>query len=598
MASTIDINLTNLYESLVQGFSADQEVSKAIAEIQLSDAFFSKIIAGMSKYTSKGGTMSTDGKNLTYNPEFVKKLVQYGGNNSVQGVIVHEILHIAFGHHLAFAKELDEAVKKNDENLKSLVNIACDLAINDFLKGRPGFPQDLYIPGVNPNEEPFKSFPPNKDARWYFNQLVDFYKNNKPQDSGKSDDQKPQDDQKSDDGGDEGQQGGGDAPQGEEQAEGEGAEGGGEGTPQEGSGDEEGEADGEPSEGKGEEGGTGGGEGEGKQGKPQPSGSPQSDQGGQSGAGGQAADDQKINDLPQDLIEKYKQTGEISAPSDMTPDEAVNNQQQHEQDMKEYERDARKIDEIKERKGIGRHGGAYSGINYRNFIKDQSRIPWNQIINEFLSKSENSRQSYRRPSRRMAGLNFDDFYHGGSKEIIMPSRQEKKLNELIFIVDVSGSNEQAANAVFPELVAAINSSGFGQQSSLRLVSFNANIEDEYVFSFNPSNDYMSLKFPNRKVPQEKIIVPDGNELIKAEDAHRFNWRVGGGTRFLPVLKALDNLPEQPPFIVVLTDGEFFGEEVELLQKGLFKFKIIWVMTRDNGIRYQGYRTYNLYDMDY
>ena len=190
-----DFNLSNIYESMLYGNVlseeaptrplsdlekfAIQEVNKAVEAVQNSDVFFSKIIAGMKRIMSyNGDTMSTDGKNLLYNPNFVKELVDYGGNHSVQGIIVHEILHIAFSHHYAFAKELDQAIKTGNEQLKWLVNVACDLAINSFLIGRPGFPQEnIFIPSVSPNREPFISFPKDKDARWYYNQLVEYYKN-------------------------------------------------------------------------------------------------------------------------------------------------------------------------------------------------------------------------------------------------------------------------------------------------------------------------------------------------------------------------------------------------------------------------------------
>lgn len=601
---TDTINLAKLYESVTTGFSAEGEISKAIREVQNSDVFFSKIIAGMKVIaTASEPTMATDGKNLFYNPEYVKKLIQTSGlNESVQGIIVHKILHIAFGHHLAFAKELDEAVKTNNENLKWLVNVACDLAINDFLKGRAGFPKDVFIPGVNPNEEPFKSFPPNKDARWYFNQLLDFYKKQPPttpppdqgQDQQNDQDNQDQEDNQTQDQGSDQSQGGQEGSEGQqgsdEQQQGDSKpdQGGEQGSDQDGktkdqsgdgkdgSGKSSDDAEGQESEGLGD------GEGSGSEGG---SATPQS-----------AGD--KVGDIPEDLLDKYKKTGEILPPADASPEEAESKLQEHEQDMKEFEKDARKIEQAKRERGIGSGGGAYSNIDYGKYIKDISRIPWNQIINEFLSENERSETTYRRPSRRMSGLSFTDFYADTEEEIVMPSRYEEKLNELIFIVDVSGSNQVAANNVFPEMKEAINASGFGNQSALRLVSFNTRIEDEYVFSFNPKSDYKSLKFLGRDVPKEKIIIPDGNDLIKDSDINRFQWRVGGGTRISPVFEALNTLKDQPPFIVILTDGEFTHSEIAMLNQGQFKFKIIWIMTVDNGIQFQGYKTYKLYDMDY
>jgi len=625
-----DEGLIALTEAILNGFSADSEMKKAIEEVQKSDVFFSNIIASMKIYSSnRGRTMSTNGKDLEYNPAFVEELIQMTGmNESVQAIIVHEILHIAFGHHIAFAKELDEAKRTNNKNLKWLVNVACDLAINTFLYDRKGFPKfkNLYVPGYSPQEEPFVSFPKEKDARWYYNQLKDYYKN-KPQDEQPQDQDSGDDPDQQDDSGEQGQGGGGQGQpddsneQGEENSQGggqgasegeeesgdeQGSQGGGEGTAE---GDQEGQGSGQggPEQAKGSGGSEGDSEGseggssvgEGGDEEGDSAGASSEGSGGGEGSGSSKSEGEEASEMniPDELIDSYKGTGEIEAHPDADGDQIDNQKQQHDQDMKQIQKDAEKLNDIKQQRGIGGSGGAYSNINYAKFIKDQNKIPWNQIINEFLTENERGETTYRRPSRRSSGMSFSDFYADRDEEIIMPSRYEEKLNELMLIVDVSGSNQRAANGVFPEIKGAINSSGFGNQSALRLVSFNTRVEDEYIFSFNPK-DYVSLKNPNEKLADENVIIPQGNDLLSGSEMDNFNWRVGGGTRIGPVFDALSQLREQPPFIVILTDGEFTYSERQMLEKGNFQFKIIWIMTLDNGIEYQGHRTYKLYEMDY
>ena len=402
---------------------------------------------------------------------------------------------------------------------------------------------------------------------------------------GDQSDQNQQGNQSGDDQGEEGQQDGqsGESPEGESE-DGETSQGG-------ESGGESGEGD-ELSQGPSQGAGSGTGEGE------------TDGEFGEGGVEGGDLDDTRDLNIPEDLMDNYKQTGEITAPEDVDEGDPDAKLQDHEQDMKDSQRDAKKIEEIKKQRGTGSGGGAYSNVDYSGMFEEKARIPWNQIINEFLTQNERSATTYRRPSRRMAGINFSDFYADQEEELIMPDRYDEKLNELMLIVDVSGSNQKAANSVFPEITEAINSSGFGKESALRLVSFNSDVEDEYIFTFLPK-EYQSLKHLYQKVPEEKIIIPsEGDQLVSDKDINRFQWRIGGGTRISPVFEALETLREKPPFIVVLTDGEFNQQDLEMIRKGNFSFKVIWILTNDYYLKYnggqelRGYKTYNLYEMDY
>jgi predicted metal-dependent peptidase len=89
------------------------------------------------------GTMATDGEKLFYSPDFVLGLKQH----ELFGVLAHETLHPALGHHA-----------RRDGREQADFNDACDLVINPMLQaagfrlpatGRfPGKPPYEYVPGT------------------------------------------------------------------------------------------------------------------------------------------------------------------------------------------------------------------------------------------------------------------------------------------------------------------------------------------------------------------------------------------------------------------------------------------------------------------
>jgi predicted metal-dependent peptidase len=100
------------------------EVSKASKTLMFSEPFYGLFLIGMNKkYNNDVPTagVSKNGMNiqLTINPEFFSNL-QF---NHQQGLLKHELLHIAFGHLI---------LKDNYSNYK-LFNIAADLEINQYI---------------------------------------------------------------------------------------------------------------------------------------------------------------------------------------------------------------------------------------------------------------------------------------------------------------------------------------------------------------------------------------------------------------------------------------------------------------------------------
>ena len=108
---------------------------------------------------------------LGYNPDFMRSLP----HEQKVGVIIHEILHIAFGH----ITERAPASKKDAK----IFNIAADLAINSII-GDKRLPEFCLMPGRAPKtDDPklaalIKSFPKLESTDYYFNRLKDYAEQN------------------------------------------------------------------------------------------------------------------------------------------------------------------------------------------------------------------------------------------------------------------------------------------------------------------------------------------------------------------------------------------------------------------------------------
>lgn len=104
---------------------------------------------------------------LGYNPDFMRSLPF----EQKVGVIIHEILHIAFGH-------ITDRAPANKGDAK-IHNIAADLAINSII-GPERLPDFCLMPGRAPkSDDPklaalIKSFPKLESTDYYFNRLKDY----------------------------------------------------------------------------------------------------------------------------------------------------------------------------------------------------------------------------------------------------------------------------------------------------------------------------------------------------------------------------------------------------------------------------------------
>jgi len=599
---TNDLNtLSNLYEAVIsnenrfQGIKpelipiikkAEEKMSWAIKNVQLNDVFFSGILDRMIPNQSiqminfNEPTMYTDGKGLFYNPEFVNKLPL----DAVETVIVHEILHVAFGHHLAFAD-----IAKNHQNLWKLVNIACDLAINHLLKDRSGFYKRMLLAGKGE----FKDFPQGLDAREYYNLLLKKYQKQPPppeqpeeqggeQGEGQGEEGEGEGSgQGEDDKGETGEGGG--SEQGEEGQEGEGEGSGGEGEGEEGEGEGSGSGEGE---GEGEGTGTGTGKG----------GKPSKGKGtGQGGAGAgqsQAEQDQNV-EIPSDVVQSSQELGRISTPEGVTPQNQTQEQTKHDH---EVEKEAAQADSIEQKRneagiqssGYGKGSSAFVNQNYRDLFKQKSNLPWNTILAEFLSSMERTDRSYSVMNKR-----FSEFTR--KTGMLMPGYKEDKLKDLVFLVDISGSMPRTAcEKVFGEIAAVTKLKVFGSNSSIRLITFDDGPLSEDIFTADPNIKYRSVVNPDQFVDRSRVYRLPLSETVFST----FKWTSGGGgTRIKPALQNIERyLKPLPALVIILTDGYFNMDDNDYINSVKLPYKTVWLMTTD--ITFSQGKTFHLSEYNY
>lgn len=588
--------------------SAEKKISWAIKNVQMNDVFFATQLNKMIPDNKNDmvrmniNTMSTDGKNLFYNPEYVNSLPL----ETVETVIVHEILHISLGHHLAFAH-----IDPKNQNIWHIVNIACDLALNYLIKDRAGFIEGgLLLAG----QGTYKDFPLNLNARQYFDLLIKKYtppEENEPEqpnepesgdqpqdDENQGEDTQPSDGTNEDDG-----------EKGDEQG-----DDSGEGKPDD-TGDDSDDGEGGESDAEGED-GTKEGTGKGGSGSATDEESEDGDGDGigeidteeldkkikerkDSEKAPKAAKPTKSQDevedkleIPQDIIDQYKKVGEITKPKDI---DIKNQNVAIEQNRKEMQEDAISADEMeKRREEQGIHSQGYGSgsdrlvdSNYRKLFEQKSNLPWRQILAEFLSLPSKSELTYSRQQPR-----FSEFARESG--IIIPGWKGQKLGEISFLVDVSGSMpRKACEKVFGELSTISKEKMLGQNAIIRLLSFDDGLKSEDVFSSQGGN-IPSVRGKGVKVDKSHTFkLPIDSSVFKT-----FRWvSGGGGTNIINSLQALAiNLPTPPKVVIILTDGYFGTNEIQYLNNTKFPYKIIWLMTTD--VKFAVGHTYTLAEYNY
>jgi len=107
------------------------KLTKARVQLLFQQPFFATLCLRLSLISAPVRTMATNGKVIYYNPDFVESLTP----EELQGVLAHEVLHCALGHHC-----------RRGSRKPRLWNVAADYAINPIvLKNGMALPEGALI---------------------------------------------------------------------------------------------------------------------------------------------------------------------------------------------------------------------------------------------------------------------------------------------------------------------------------------------------------------------------------------------------------------------------------------------------------------------
>jgi predicted metal-dependent peptidase len=153
--------------------SDEYRIDAALVRVITSEPFSGEISMGLPKVanwkvdTAYVAADKEANLHMGYNPDFMRSLPF----EHKVGVIIHEILHVAFGH-------ITERAPANREDAK-IFNIAADLAINSII-GENRLPEFCLMPGRAPKTDDPKlaalieNFPKHESTDYYFNRLKQF----------------------------------------------------------------------------------------------------------------------------------------------------------------------------------------------------------------------------------------------------------------------------------------------------------------------------------------------------------------------------------------------------------------------------------------
>ena len=153
---------------------AEEIINKAIQEIVFKYNAYAPIISSFRiAYTENIPTMGVDKyARLVVNPDFVVK-----NQLHMKGVIIHEALHIFFGHTTDVRSKL--AYNENPQH-NEMANIAEDCAINQFI--RESLPEKAITPSTLKTMLGGVSLEYNESAEYYYDKIVEYMKNKKEMD--------------------------------------------------------------------------------------------------------------------------------------------------------------------------------------------------------------------------------------------------------------------------------------------------------------------------------------------------------------------------------------------------------------------------------
>ena len=152
--------------------------------------------------------------------------------------------------------------------------------------------------------------------------------------------------------------------------------------------------------------------------------------------------------------------------------------------------------------------------NYQDHLDDlfSSKMPWKEILRQFLTPMFNSTRRWLPPNRRYV-----------YKKMYLPSIQKEKQLNIVIAIDTSGSTTGDIVKTFVSEVYAILNSFGGYQ--LRLIQCDMHVQEDITYDV------------------DKPFIPDD-----------FKLKGGGGTYFHPVFDLVNESEELPEVVLYLTDG--------------------------------------------
>ena len=149
-------------------------IEESCISLLTKERFYAVILSKLAKIPLKGSQMSiptagvgfnSQGKlTLYYNEEWLLSMPL----EKIQGVLIHEILHVFFRHMTRFPEMMS---KDTEPHLKQLMNLATDMAINQYIP-KEHLPEFCVFPKYSsPDGKLSWDFPLDKNAEFYFEEL-------------------------------------------------------------------------------------------------------------------------------------------------------------------------------------------------------------------------------------------------------------------------------------------------------------------------------------------------------------------------------------------------------------------------------------------
>jgi len=516
--------------------TAMERIQRALIGVMRDEPFYATILLKQELVEDRvfTGTFRTNGVTLCFNPDFVETL----NDQAIEVILKHEADHIAFCHSIRLAeREKIEmggrvGVMEMGDRDKMKFNIAADLAINEFLKDMPGFPEDAAVAG----RTGFEDMPEGLNAEAYYHRLP-----SNPESSGSGEGSEGGEGEsvgsRSGCDGDGGRSDeGGDDEEGDGQSDSSGDRGG---DQEESNGRSQDQSQSDQRDSESDQGGDSGGASDSDSGEQESNGSGGAESGDNSGDSAGCSGQGTEDDSDQEAGStggRGKDQDQQSGGADVMGDKSFGTVDPHPAKTEEELEEARQDWETMVSQAIiaGKEAGKLPGEIEERITEmlGVSQVPWNLALRPFLQSVARTGYSYRRPNRR----------HGHRADVIMPSCMDRSLGQIKIACDCSGSmGQREMNLILPEC--------------------------EMIIKTFPDTEIEFIQFDTRITARKKIRM----EHLPI-DLSEWTWSGRGGTDFSEVIEECRR--DGTRLLVVLTDGGVCSWPEKL------SCPVLWLMTTD------------------